>query len=266
MMIPKFKRVLRMGAKGPDVAAVKRGLRATGYGKGLRKTRYFGQTMRDQIKHFQHAHGLPADGVYGEKTHEKLAPHFDPFARWLYKRAKVSATDVTKLNRRQAALRLLHYHSEGRYRDDSGGDLYQISATADGRPVRNQIGQYVYLDARMLQSLCFLIEKGYKIGTFAMCSDHFYESALGHGGGHAVDISSINGVSISGGGAEQLTLHVMTILHSGMPKSLQPWQLICDGCGYQHVQAISNLTIPGAWFYGSLTMSQHRNHIHNGYE
>lgn len=264
MSIPKFKRVLRMGSKGPDVRAVKIGLKRVHKGAGLDRSRHFGRNLYGDLRVFQHSVGLHPDGVYGEKTHEKLAPHFTPFARWLYKRTKVPVTDVTRLNRVQAALRLLHYHAEGRYHDDSGGDLSQIAATADGHAVRNQIGQYVYLDSRMLQSLCFLIEKGYKIGTFAMCSDHPYESALGHGGGHAVDISSINGVSIASGGSEQLTYDVAKLLHSGMPKGLTPWQLICDGCGYQHVPAISDLTIPGAWYYGSLTMSEHRNHIHNG--
>lgn len=261
----KFKRVLRMGSKGPDVRAVKIGLRRTGHGRGLSKDRHFGQHMRDRLKEFQHSAGLHADGVYGEKTHEKLAPHFTPFARWLYKRAKVPVTDVTKLSGPQAALRLLHYHAEGRYRDDSGRDLPQIVAASEGKPVRNGLGRYVYLDRRMLQALCYLIEKGYRIGTFAMCSDHFYESALGHGGGHAVDISSVNGMTVSASSSERAVLEAMQTLHSGMPAALKPWQLICDGCGYSHVPAISGLTIPGAWYYGAATMAQHRNHIHLGY-
>lgn len=266
MTVPTFKRVFRMGAKGSDVLAVKRTLRQLGYPK-VSRTRMFGRAACSALKHFQHDHGLQADGVYGKQTHEKLATHFDRYSRWLYNRERPPVTDVTKLSRRQAALMLMHYYAEGRFHDDSGRDHEQIAATSEGLPVTNAIGQKVYLDPKMLQSLCFLIQKGYKIGTFALCSDHSYESALGHGGGHAVDISSINGVSVvaSGTAAEQLTLQVMRVLHSGMPPGLTPWQLICDGSGGVHVQEISDLTIPGLWYYGPVTMSEHRNHIHNGY-
>lgn len=262
----KFKRVLRMGAKGPDVAAVKIGLRRAGHGRGLRKDRHFGQHMRARLKEYQHSVGLTADGVYGEKTHEHLRTHFTPFARWLYRRTKVQPTDVTKLSARQAALRLLHYHAEGRYRDDSGRDLAQVIASSEGLPVINAIGQRIYIDKRVFQALCLLIERGYRVGTFAFCSDHFYESALGHGGGHAVDISSIDGESVASSVSEGKVLEVARLLNGRMPASLHPWQLICDGCGYEHVSAISAETIPGAWFYGATTMSQHRNHIHLGYE
>lgn len=85
----KFKRVLREGMSGPDVRAVKIGLKRAGYGHGIKGGRHFGPAVRMRLAAFQkHAH-LKPDGVYGPATHEKLAAHFNAFARWLYGRAKV---------------------------------------------------------------------------------------------------------------------------------------------------------------------------------
>jgi hypothetical protein len=117
-----------------------------------------------------------------------------------------------------------------------------------------------------LQLLVWLIkDKHFKIGTYAICTDHHYDGPHGHSGGKAVDISSVNGTAVSSPGGKQTTLELAKVLHSGTPSVLHPWQLICDGYGYQHDPAISACTIPSPGFYGYTTMSQHRNHVHVGY-
>jgi hypothetical protein len=143
--------------------------------------------------------------------------------------------------------------------------MAQIDAAASGRAVWSQAGHWVFLDKRMLQALVELVERGFHIGCFAMCSDHPYDGPHGHAGGMAVDISSVNGVSVSSPGGRGPTLNLATHLHHHMPATLHPWQLICDGYGYMHDSAISALTLPGATFYGYATMRAHRNHVHLGY-
>lgn len=262
MAIAPLKRVLRKGAKGLDVAAVHIGLRRAGH--PVKLGRYYTQHVSDQMKHFQHSVQLHADGVYGAETHAHLWPHFNRYARHLYRLASAD-TDVRKLSRVQAAQKLEHYYAEHRYTPDRIEDLWQIRATAEGKSVRNWLGQYVYLDAKVLQALCFLIEHHQRIGTYALCSDHFFDGYHGHGGGHAVDISQIKGVEVTSSAAKPLVLAVAHTLRSGMPKGLEPWQLICGGYANKFDPDITALTIPGAWFYGGTTMSQHRNHLHLGY-
>lgn len=42
-------------------------------------TGQYGKALREQVKHFQHDHGLVADGVYGKQTHAALAPFYDAY-------------------------------------------------------------------------------------------------------------------------------------------------------------------------------------------
>lgn len=89
MTAPAFKQVIRPGNTGLDVAAVKRALRKAGYGRRIKLGRKMGAGAVIELKKFQAAKGLVADGKYGEKTHKKLLPYFSAYARQLYRRAKL---------------------------------------------------------------------------------------------------------------------------------------------------------------------------------
>lgn len=267
----KFRQLIRPGQQGRDVLAVKDGMeRMHVDGSGaMGKSNFAGPAFVRCVKTVQRHHGLPVDGVYGKATHKVVAPHFSAFDRWRYRTAKLrhhhdAPVDVN-MSAQAAAKRLITLHNEGKFHDDSGRIMAQIQATAQGKAVWSQMGRYVFIDKHVLNALVELVDRGFHVGCFAMCSDHPYDGPHGHAGGHAVDISSVNGVSIAAHNARAETLGLAEFLHGKMPKSLHPWQQICDGYGYVHDSAISNCTIPGAVFYGYTTMSQHRNHVHLGY-
>lgn len=85
----QFKRVLHLGMHGKDVKAVKIGLKRASDSHGIVLTHHFGPAMRTNLKRFQTAAKLRADGIYGPKTHEILEPHFSAYARWLYRRQRI---------------------------------------------------------------------------------------------------------------------------------------------------------------------------------
>jgi NlpC/P60 family/Putative peptidoglycan binding domain len=86
-----LKRTLKRGAVGPDCRAVKRALiRAKCYDpppKGKRLTNQFGRFAVNGVKAFQRKVRIPADGVYGPRTHKKLLPYFDSYGAFLMGRA-----------------------------------------------------------------------------------------------------------------------------------------------------------------------------------
>jgi hypothetical protein len=267
----KYRQLIRPGQSGRDVKAVKIAYKRMGIdgAGGLTNTKKAGPAFVRVTKRVQRNHRLRSDGIYGKATHEVVAPHFTAYCRWLYRTAKIRKPPqppVPTGSAKEMAEKLLEYYKIGRYRADNSADLPQIQKTAKGEPVWSQAGYYVHIDPKTLQVLVWLIEEGFKIGTYAICSDHGYDGTRGHAGGHAVDISSVNGISIAAHTptARDLTLKLATMLNRA-PVHLRPWQLICDGYGYVHDDGISSRTIPNAGFYGYTTMSEHRNHIHVGF-
>lgn len=82
----KLTRVLKLGDRGKDVRAVKRGLAHAGYGTlALSFNPLLGPITVRHIKKFQRSVSLFVDGKYGEDTHDQLTQYFDAFARQLYK-------------------------------------------------------------------------------------------------------------------------------------------------------------------------------------
>lgn len=270
-MMVKFRQLIRPGERGGDVKAVKHTLlRMHVPGSGaLGKTDRAGAAFVHCIRHVQKTHGIHEDGIYGKTTHKIIAPHFNLHDRVLYRIAKLrhhkKPPPVVDMSAQAAAKKLIQFHNEGKFHDDSGRIMPQINATAEGRPVWSAMGRWVHIDARVMEALVELVEKGYHIGCYAMCSDHSYDGPNGHAGGHAVDISSVNGTSVAAGNGYHETYNCAKHLHSNMPAKLHPWQLICGGYGNHRNNAISGFTIPGAAFYGSATMAEHCNHIHLGY-
>jgi hypothetical protein len=263
-----YRQPIRPGDQGSDVLAVKRALRRLGIpGSGGRVlSRSAGVSFVSCIRTVQRRHSLPADGIYGPATHKLVAPAFDLYGASLYRSAAIRHPPPPPVPSTavQAAQRLLGLHSSGGYRADNPGDLRDIQAASQGKPVWSQGGYWVHLDPRPLRTLCWLIEdKGFTLGTFAICSDHHDDGPHGHAGGLAVDISSVNGISIASAEGRPGALAVATALHSA-PASYRPRQLICGGYGNHFDAQISALTIPSAGFYGSETMREHENHVHAG--
>ena len=171
--------------------------------------------------------------------------------------------DQKLMQRGQVAEKLLKQYQRGWF-DDNGKGLEQIQETQGGAKLDGAEGP-VYLDTRTMQVILWLISQGFIIGTFAWCTDHSDDGIRGHAGGHAVDISSINGVPINRFDARDLTLKVATLLHN-LSGELAPRQLICGGYGGIRDAEISAQSIPAAdSFYGTQTMQEHTNHIHVGY-
>jgi hypothetical protein len=274
-----FRQIIRPGQHGRDVRAVKLAYRRIGSdGSGaMSLSGRAGPAFVRATRIFQRDHGLHGDGIYGKATHEKLAatrtpsghPAFSAFASLLYRSAPIRHPPIPPApagTTAELARRILAYHADGKYRDDSGRTLAQIEATAAGKPVWSPEGRWIHLDRRIFDAVVWLIESGYApVGAFAICSDHHFDSPLGHAGGHAIDLSTVSGVSVDSSKGRSTTLAAAEALHTKRPASLAPWQLICDGYGGIHDPAISAETIPSAAFYGPVTMSEHRNHIHLGY-
>ena len=74
-----FARIINPGDHGPDVKAVKRALKAAGFGYGIVISQLMGGAAVKQLKAFQTHERLPDDGVYGPESHHKLLPWFDAY-------------------------------------------------------------------------------------------------------------------------------------------------------------------------------------------
>lgn len=263
----KFRQPIKLGDKGRDVKAVKDALlkmEVKGSGKMDKHTNEAGKSFVACIKTVQKIYKLKVDGVYGPKTHAHVAPHFSLFDKWRYRTAKIRKAPAPT-SAVAAAKRLVELHSKGKFRDDRGTVFAQIEASAQGKPVRNAIGQEIMIDARVLEALVWLIDdKGFGVGCFALCSDHPYDGTHGHAHGHAVDISSIDGISVTSSSVKPTLIRLLSAIHS--PGDHKPWQLINGGFANHRDPQCSAYCIPAAdSYYGAAVMQEHTNHVHVGY-
>ena len=83
-------RVLKLGAVGKDVRAMKRGLARAGHGSLAASVNpLMGPFAIRHLTNFQIKQAITADGVYGKESHAKLIQFFDAFARQLYEQGAV---------------------------------------------------------------------------------------------------------------------------------------------------------------------------------
>jgi hypothetical protein len=182
----------------------------------------------------------------------------------------------------QAAKNVLSFHKLGYFRDDSGHSVDQLKRTAQGLPVRNQCGHDVYLSARMLNALVYLMDNGMWVGTFAICTDHHCNDGQ-HPKGQACDISSLGGGQqirrggpAGAGGVKSprlpwtslnhyskngtiLAKEAMQMLHdSGLA-----WDLICNGVGREDA-TVQALQMDNGRIRGGHWWTDHTDHIHFG--
>lgn len=265
-----FRQAIRPGDQGSDVLAYKHALKRIGVkGSGtMNLSRRAGPAFVTTLERVQRNHGIPADGIAGKATHAVVAPHFSAYDGWLYRQAKIRKPPVPPIpsgSAQQEAIKLLQYRAAGKYHADNPGDLRDLQNTANGNAVWSQGGYWVHIDPRPLRLLVWLIDEGWEIGTYAICSDHFNDGPHGHAGGFAVDIQSISGKPIGSGGMHDATLKLAKKINSA-PSGLRPRQQICGGASNVRYSDISACSIPGAdSFYGSTTMLQHCNHVHCGF-
>jgi len=154
----------------------------------------------------------------------------------------------------------------------SGNGLAQMQATEAGNPVVGPLGA-VYLDEKVIAAILWLIQdQGYTIETSSWCVGHPNDGMSGHSGGHAVDISSINGIAINSNSQQtyNLTYAVAKDLHD-LTGQLAPRQLITGGYGGHRDMSLTALCITDPrglnpdTYYTPGVMAQHCNHIHLGY-
>jgi hypothetical protein len=85
----KLLRELRLGSRGKDVCAMKRGLARSGHGTLAGSFNpLMGPFAVQHLKNFQHKHALGPTGAYDAATHAKLIQFFDQLAIKLYKDAE----------------------------------------------------------------------------------------------------------------------------------------------------------------------------------
>lgn len=89
MTVTPFRQTIELGDNGLDVMAVKRALRKMGRARGIILGYHAGSTLIKNIKIVQLISNLKGDGIYGRKTHEVVAAHFDGYGVWLYTHAQI---------------------------------------------------------------------------------------------------------------------------------------------------------------------------------
>jgi Putative peptidoglycan binding domain len=88
--IVPFIRPLKLGKRGKDVIALQRALRAKGIRRG-RPTGLFGRGTRRDVKKLQRQAQIDQTGVYGPKTHARLARWYDDYGVWLLHQSRVGS-------------------------------------------------------------------------------------------------------------------------------------------------------------------------------
>jgi len=181
--------------------------------------------------------------------------------------SKAGSADAPRGGMVKLAGDLLIQHTLGNWIDVNGQGLDQIRKTANGQMVSSALGHDVYIQADVIRVVLWLISQGYKIGTYAWCSDHHNDGAHGHSGGWAVDIEEINGHHVAENTPQcgKLTYEVAKLIHDANPP-IYPRQLITAGYGNRQYSKFVALCLPGGnGYYDPGTLADHTNHIHVGY-
>jgi hypothetical protein len=91
--VPSFKQLIYPKDVGRDVLAVRRAMRAMGH-KLPRHGHEAGGQWVNALMEIQRTHKLGHDGIYGKASHAVIAPHMDPYARWLYRHSEARTHDL----------------------------------------------------------------------------------------------------------------------------------------------------------------------------
>ncbi len=179
----------------------------------------------------------------------------------------------------ELAKKLKQYKEDGKYTCDNPVDCQDIDLMADGKsiscgstPCQGQTACVAQaLDKKILQMTIYLIDKGYKIGTYAFCRAHSRTTGVHHLG-RSMDISSINGKKLNSASSKSLALEVDKIIFE-IKGEIAPKQIITGGVGYvrssefvkYNRQAPGNEGTSAVNAFGPGVMQGHTDHIHVGY-
>lgn len=110
--IVPYTRPISLGTYGKDVQGAKRAIwKANSLGIPKAPTKTFGPISVKQLKAFQKAHALPADGVLGPTTLRVLGPFFDAYAFLLYTGYPPTGSKEQKLRAAMVAYALWGYNN-----------------------------------------------------------------------------------------------------------------------------------------------------------
>ena len=175
----------------------------------------------------------------------------------------------------QLAQKLLDYQNTGQYSCDNIGDCADLQKIVSGQSLAGSDGcQATTLDAHVLKLLLYIIGNGFKVGTYALCGDHSFDSPGGHSGGFAVDISTVNGASLAQDTPQAASEGLMMDQFlNNLPPELHLSQQISYGYGEQYSQPMAALQQYGGKLcdtncvsiYTLAVENQHKNHIHVGF-
>ena len=130
---------------------------------------------------------------------------------------------------KQLAQRMLKYKDQGKYKCDNAIDCEDLELTAEGKSIANGPCTAQALDKKTLQVMIYIIDSGYKIGTYALCRSHSAGSQ--HSVGKGIDISSINGKNLaSDRSSRSLALEVNKLIIE-IKGDLAPIQIITANVG-----------------------------------
>lgn len=174
----------------------------------------------------------------------------------------------------ELAKKLLDYLGEGKYKCDNATDCQDLRMMAKGESIKGGVGCIAdKLDKKVLQMLIYLIDKGYQIGTYALCRSHSFNAGA-HPRGAGIDISSINGKSLADPASKSIALELNEVIFNA-PKEIKARQIITAGVGntdsvdpafvkYNRVEEGDEGASAVAAF-GTGTMHGHDEHIHIGF-
>lgn len=109
-----FTRTLELGSVGRDVIGAKRAIwKGTGLKVPVDATESFGPVAVQQLKVFQHAQRLTADGVLGPATLKRLGPFFDRLAFFDYVGYAPGGTAEERMRRAVVAYGIWGINSRG---------------------------------------------------------------------------------------------------------------------------------------------------------
>jgi hypothetical protein len=162
------------------------------------------------------------------------------------------------------------YNGDGKYSCDNSGDCNDLDDTANGQSISGHGNCHVdAIGADVLQAVLILIEqKGYSLGTFALCSDHSETGHTRHTYGEAVDISTVNGHAVNTDAAEGDVISILRVFNGLIGQPLAPDQLLNQGVGNHYIAANDALSMDNhqsSPYFTSKYVGDHEDHIHVGY-
>lgn len=163
-----------------------------------------------------------------------------------------------------AASIILNAYNEGHFRDDNGKQIAQLQKIQKGYKLHNQCGHDITMTPGPLNAITFLLQKGFWVGTYAICEDHHCNLGQ-HPLGQAVDISSLGMAGVGWRSLNTVDPQGKILAMNAMKLLAQfgAWDLICNGVGQYDTQ-VQALQVDNGHPRSGVWADDHINHIHFG--